>query len=150
MKDIKGYEGLYAVTEDGQIWSYKSNIFLKPYVRKDGYVEVYLWKNGVKINHLLHRLIATAYLPNLNNFPQVNHKDENKLNNAVENLEWCTAIYNMNYSHSKPVFCEELNKVFCGAREAARQLGLASSGITRCCQGRYKTCGGYHWRYTDE
>ena len=86
MKDIKDYEGLYAITEDGRIWSYRSNRFLKPYVRK-GYLRVKLYINGVEKDFSIHRLVAFAYLPNPDNLPEVNHKDENKQNNCVDNLE---------------------------------------------------------------
>lgn len=86
MKDIKDYEGLYAVTEDGRIWSYRRKKFLKPIV-VNGYLQVHLYINGVKKVFYVHRLVALAYLPNPNNFPQVNHRDENKQNNDVSNLE---------------------------------------------------------------
>lgn len=95
-------------------------------------------------------------MPNHNNLPCVNHKDENKENNALQNLEWCTHEYNNSYGSrnekvskalSRPVYCVELNKTFDGSSAAARELGLDNSNIIKCCKGTRKTCGGYHWRY---
>ena len=90
MKDIIGYEGLYAVTSCGKVWSYKSKKFLKPGKRRDGYLHVSLYKGGEGKLYYIHRLVAEAYLPNPNGLQQVNHKDENRENNALQNLEWCT------------------------------------------------------------
>ena len=158
LKDIKDYEGEYAITRDGRVWSYKSNKFLKPVLDKDGYHKVNLCKDKKMKTFRIHRLVAEAFIPNPKGLPQVNHKDENKSNNCVENLEWCDAKYNMNYGTrneraakklSKPVYCEELDRVFDGARQAARELGLHNSGIISCCKGKYKTTGGYHWRYAE-
>ena len=162
MKDVQNYEGLYAVTSCGRVWSYKTKKFLKPQKNKDGYSIVCLHKDGEQKNYYIHRLVAEAYLPNHNNLPCVNHKDENKENNALQNLEWCTYKYNNSYGSrneragkaiskalSKPVFCVELNKTFDGVRAAARVLGLGSGNITQCCKGTRKTCGGYHWRYQE-
>lgn len=97
MVDIEGYEGLYAITEDGNVWSYRRNKFLIAKMSNCGYMRVVLSKNNVTTNYSVHRLVAKAYIPNPNNYPCVNHKDENKLNNCVENLEWCTHKYNRNY-----------------------------------------------------
>ena len=159
MKDIKGYEGLYAVTEDGQIWSYRSKKFLKPNKNTSGYLYVILYKDENKKHYFIHRVVAENFIPNPENLLQVNHIDENKTNNAIENLEWCTPVYNTNYgtrnkraSRSKfiPVYCEELHKVFESAKTAAEELGIHRCNITSCCKGKRKTCGGYHWRYADE
>ena len=158
MKDVQNYEGLYAVTSCGKVYSYKRKKFLKPFKRKGGYLSVGLYKNGKTNYYLVHRLVAMAYIPNPDNLPQINHKDENKENNALQNLEWCDQSYNINYgsrnkriakSLSKPVFCEELNRTFDGARAAARELGLDYSNINRCCTGERKTTGGYHWKYQE-
>ena len=89
----------YTVCEDGRIYSLLSNKYLKQSKNNSGYMTVELFnKNGSK-RLLVHRVVAMAYIPNPFGFPQVNHKDENKLNNCVENLEWCTAKYNMNYGN---------------------------------------------------
>lgn len=99
MKDIKGYEGLYAITEDGKVWSYRNKRFIKPFLRKNGYLQVILVKDGVKKNHKVHRLVAETYISNPNNYPEVNHKDENRVNNNIDNLEWCPHDYNCNYGN---------------------------------------------------
>ena len=156
-KDIKDYEGLYAITRDGRVWSYKSNKFLKHKLAR-GYYYVSLYKEGKGKNFRIHRLVAEAFIPNPLGLPQVNHKDECKINNCVSNLEWCDAKYNANYGtrteriankRSIPVYCEELNKTFYGAREAARELGLDNSNIIKCCKGKLKTHRGYHFRYAE-
>ena len=158
LKDIKDYEGLYAITRDGKVWSYKRNKFLKHVLDKDDYHKVSLCKNGKKKSFRIHRLVAKAFIPNPNNLPEVNHKDEDKSNNCVENLEWMSKIDNINYGtgskrsakkRSKPVYCIELNKIFDGARQAARELGLDNSNIIKCCKGKLKTTGGYHFRYAE-
>ena len=158
LKDIKDYEGEYAITRDGRVWSYKSNKFLKPVLDKDGYHKVNLHKDKKMKTFRIHRLVADAFIPNPKGLPQVNHKDENKSNNCVENLEWCDAKYNMNYGtrteraakkQSIPVYCEELDRVFDGARQAARELGLDNSNIIKCCKGKLKTHRGYHFRYAE-
>jgi hypothetical protein len=97
MVDIKGYEGKYAITSCGKVWSYKTKKFLSTHKNSKGYKRVYLCKgNGGKLL-AIHRLVAMSYIPNPDNLPQINHKDENKENNAVNNLEWCTNKYNSNY-----------------------------------------------------
>ena len=158
MIDIKGYEGLYAVTFSGKVWSYRKNIFLKPFLSR-GYLKVRLYKNGTNEQKFIHRLVAEEFLRNPQNLPQVNHKDENKQNNCAENLEWCDTKYNINYgkhnemvakSHCKKVYCVELDRVFESAKLAAIQLNLSDSNIAKCCKGKYKTTGGYHWKYFDD
>ena len=107
-KDIEGYEGLYQVSNLGRVKSLgrkvkkingKMNVcekILKPGIG-NGYKKVSLWKNNSSKMFLIHRLVALAFIPNNENLPIVNHKDENRLNNAVDNLEWCTYEYNNNY-----------------------------------------------------
>lgn len=95
---VPNYED-YLVYPDGSIYSLKKSIFMKPSVTKLGYKSIELFnKNGSK-RFCVHRLVAQAYIPNPDNLPQVNHKDENPSNNNVDNLEWCTAKYNMNYGN---------------------------------------------------
>lgn len=96
MKDIKGYEGLYAVTSCGRVWSYTNKRFLNPQ-SNGNYYQVNLSKCGKTRHFFIHRLVAEAYLDNPNDFPQVNHLDENKANNAVTNLQWCTIKDNANH-----------------------------------------------------
>lgn len=155
MTDIAGYEGLYAITDDGKVWSYRKNIFLKPFLAR-GYFKVRLCKGRTNKQVLVHRIVAETFLPNPQSFPQINHKDENKKNNRVDNLEWCDAKYNINYgkhnkrvsrSHCKKVYCIELDRAFEGAKVAATQLNLSDSNIVKCCKGKYKTTGGYRWEY---
>lgn len=107
IKSIKGYEGLYEITTDGFIFSVdrytKDGKHLKRKEIKggkfsNGYEFVCLRKNGKNHNCLKHRLIAQAFIPNPNNLPCVNHKDGNKQNNSIENLEWCTQSYNLNHA----------------------------------------------------
>ncbi len=157
MKDIQGYEGLYAVTEDGRIWSYRRKKFLKPGVAS-GYLQAHLYINGVEKVFYVHRLVAAAYLPNPDNLPEVNHRDENKQNNDVSNLEWCDHSYNMNYGTrnekaakavSKAVRCVETNKIYNSMKEAGADIGVDASHISSVCKGKQKTCGGYHWEYID-
>ena len=89
MIDIKGYEGRYAVTEDGRVWSHISQRFLKPNTNTKGYYYVNLFSNGKGRSFVVHRLVANAYIENPLSLPQINHKDCDKLNNCVNNLEWC-------------------------------------------------------------
>ena len=106
-KDIPGYEDEYQASNLGNIRSIKSNnLILKGDYQPNGYKRVYLWKNGSKKNLLVHRLVALSFLPNPNNYEEVNHLDENKANNKLENLEWCTHSYNMNYGDVKKKISE--------------------------------------------
>ena len=155
MKDIKGFEGLYAIDEDGRVWSYITKKYLKPTLAR-GYLKITLYKDGKRKDFYIHRLVCEAFIPNPDNKPQVNHLDENKLNNSINNLEWCDAKYNMNYGTrieraakklSKPVYCVELDRVFKSGREAAEELGLNKSNICNCLKGKQKTHGGFHFKY---
>ena len=96
-KDIEGYEGLYQISNFGKVFSFKSNKILKPFNDKKGYLKIELRKENRRKIYFLHRLVAMCFIENKNNLPYVNHKDENKHNNRVENLEWCTCKYNNNY-----------------------------------------------------
>ena len=102
-RDIKGYEGKYKISSYGKVKSlkHKDEKLLKPSYDKDGYKQVILCNNGKGKKWFIHRLVAIHFLPNPNNLPQVNHKDEDKANNVVENLEWCTCKYNINYGTAK-------------------------------------------------
>lgn len=98
MKDVVGYEDLFAITEDGQIWSKRSNRFLKLNLF-NGYLATNTNVLGKAVVLIAHRLVAKAYIPNPDNKPQVNHKDGNKQNNHVSNLEWCTAQENVQHAY---------------------------------------------------
>ena len=100
-KDIKGYEGLYQVSNLGRIYSIprfgtKGGI-LKQFTNGHGYATVSLFKDKCLKTYLVHRIVGNHFLENPNNLPQLNHKDENRKNSCVTNLEWCTCKYNNNY-----------------------------------------------------
>ena len=158
MKDIPGYEGLYAVTSCGKVWGHKRKKFLKPDMRGNGYLYVGLCKNNIVHKYNIHQLVAITYLPNPDNLPQINHKDENKLNNCLQNLEWCDAKYNCNYGtrteraiqdKRKPVEQYDLNgnliKVWDSIAEAGRAFG-SHNNISHCITGKQKTAYGYIWK----
>ena len=164
-RDIEGYEGLYQVSNLGRVRSlncrgHKGCIgILTPRLDGKGYEMVALYKEGKARNTKVHRLVAQAFIPNPNNLPQVNHKDENKTNNNVKNLEWCTNKYNLNYgtrnkraakTMGKKVVCVATGEIFNGIREASRKYNIDRSDISKCCQGKRKTAGGYKWEYFKE
>lgn len=94
---VKGYNGNYLISKQGDVYSVRNNKLIKPFVSA-AYKQVELNLNGKATKHLIHRLVAQAYIPNPNNFPCVNHKDGNKLNNDVSNLEWCNYSNNMRHA----------------------------------------------------
>ena len=105
-KDVVGYEGFYQVSNKGNVHSVAridsigrkiGGRTLKPRYHRDGYLQVILCKNGIRKNKLIHRLVLEAFVENPNNLPEVNHKDENKINNGLSNLEWCDTSYNNNH-----------------------------------------------------
>src|SRR5574344_1100472 len=98
-KNVSGYEGIYQISNFGRVRSFKfSNVrILKNIVQSAGYLTVDLRKNGARKSFKIHRLVALAFIENPNNLPSINHKDECKTNNSVNNLEWCTDKYNSNY-----------------------------------------------------
>lgn len=155
-KDIKGYEGLYQISNYGNVKSFYRNIILSPKTDKDGYKEVSLTKDHKKKTFKVHRLVAVAFLENPDNLPQVNHKDECKDNNTVDNLEWCTEIYNRHYgtglmrmgrTHRKSVMCVETGIIYKSTKEAASITGINVSSIRNTARGLHKTAGGYRWKY---
>lgn len=158
MKDISGYEGLYAVTEDGQVWGYKSKRFLTPIQEWTGYYKVNLSKNGKVKAYKVHRLVLETFNP-VDNMPSldIDHIDENKGNNALANLRWKTHQENCNSgsrnqrirkTQGTKVYCKETNTVYDSMREAAEALGLPSgSGISAVCRGIQKQTHGYHFSY---
>ena len=155
MKDIKNYEGLYAITPEGEVWSYRNKRFLKPYTNDDGYFQVVLMKNGERKYCRVHRLVAEAYIPNTDNLPQVNHKDENKTNNCLQNLEWCSAKYNVNYGTrtektKKPILQYSLDGEFIREWSSTTDVGIeVKKGINNCLRGRAKSAYGYKWVYKE-
>ena len=187
-KDIAGFEGKYQVSNTGKVKSLERTVWngkgyykipekiLEGYDNGYGYLCVKLCKEGKRKQYRINRLVAQAFLENPQNLPEVNHKDENKYNNCVENLEYCNRSYNINYGtgnkrrakklaekvaeelrndlkRSKPVI--GINKVsglileFPSLMEAERQTGIANSNICACLKGRYKSAGGYTWHYAE-
>lgn len=163
-KAIDGYEE-YLVSNFGRVKSMKRNKekILKPVKdKKRGYLHVCLSKNNKGCNFLIHRLVAQAFLDNCRNYPQVNHKDENKENNCIDNLEYCTNEYNVNYGtrkeriskkYGKPIIQLDLQgnfiKKWNGVRKAGRELGINTGNIWECCNNKRKTAKGYIWKYED-
>lgn len=162
-KDKKDYEGHYQVSNCGRVKSLNYHRMgfekiLKTYVDKDGYLTVML--NNPRKTFLVHRLVAEAFLPNPDNLPQVNHKDENKQNNNVENLEWCTVKYNNEYNngqkrraikHLKPILQYTLDGEFVreweSAIQAEREGGFSSGNICSVLKGKRKTHKGFIFKY---
>ena len=155
-KDKKDYEGHYQVSNWGRIKSIKfgKERILKQNIRC-GYYYVNLYKNNIKKQYPVHRLVAEAFIDNPDNLFQVNHKDENKTNNNVDNLEWCTNEYNINYGTrtercSKPVLQYTLDGEFVrewpSTMECGRN-GFNQGNIWMCCQGKLKKYKGFIWRY---
>lgn len=151
MKDIKGYEGLYAITDQGEVWSYFMKAFRKLTTCTHGYHTVRLCKNSTQKVFQVHRLVAEAYIPNPEGLPLVRHIDGNRTNNHVSNLEWCikeiTDDYDIGRTYKKkPVYCVELDRTFESISEAARAVGVDRNGIIWALRGKSKTAGGYHWK----
>lgn len=94
-KEIPNYEGIYEISTRGFIRTISKRLQKTPYITNKGYLAIDLYKNKKRKKHLIHRLIAETFISNPNNYPCVNHKDGNKLNNDINNLEWCTQKYNM-------------------------------------------------------
>ena len=167
-KDITGYEGLYQVSNTGKVKSLERTIWnsgrgcyrtvperiLKAKSNCNGYITVQLYKEGKKKYCRINRLVAIAFIPNPDNLPEVNHKDKIRTNNCVQNLEWCTKQYNIEYSKAKAVI--GINKVsgliveFPSAYEAERVLSVTHQNVCACCNGKLKSAKGYYWMYADE
>lgn len=162
-KNIEGYEDLYKVSNLGNVKQIKFNRIIKKCLSNNGYLVVNLSKKNVSKSFLVHKLVAEAFIPNPDNLLYVNHKDENKQNNTVENLEWCTQNYNCNYGTrnekisnkmSKQIILQytlnnELINEFKSLREAYRKTNIPFQNISNCCKGKYKQCGGYIWKYKE-
>lgn len=174
-KAIDGFEGFYEASTLGRIrsidrvvhqrnkWGEFSRIIkgkiVKGTVDNNGYVAISLQKNG-KIKYTkVHILIAKTFIDNYNNLPQVNHKDENKQNNEVSNLEWCTAKYNMNYGtvRSRTAMAQgkkvqqikdgNVIRVFDSLHEINRELGYNFKNICSVCNGKRNSAHGFEWKY---
>lgn len=163
-KDIRGYEGLYQVSNLGRVKSlawpchHKKSKILKPFNNGRGYSVVCLYtvdaKKKVK-KFLVHRLVADAFIPNPNKKTDVNHKSGIKTDNSVSNLEWATKSENMRHAsytlnagrHKQRVLCIETGLEFNSVREAGRKTSINYSNIIFAAHGKYKKAGGYHWKY---
>ena len=126
-KDVKGYEGYYEISNLGRVrsTSYKGKRILKPAITKNGYLNVIFCINQKKEHKFIHRLVAEAFIPNTNNYSTVNHKDENKLNNCVENLEWLSVEDNNRYSNSKMLTKEKVLQIPSLIDQGYTQLEIA-------------------------
>ena len=151
MKDIENFEGLYAVTSCGKVWSYKSKRFLTPQADKDGYLRICLCKDGQKKMCRIHRLVAEAYLPNPEGLPQVDHIDNIKTHNYLNNLQWITKKDNVRKGRNKPILQYDLDGNFIREWECTADVGKkAGKNILHCLKGRNKTAYGYIWKYKNE
>lgn len=172
-KPVLGYEGLYEVSNLGRVKSLdrwvkgiynsvqlKRGKIIKPRKTWDNYIVVNLSKDGKMKTVKVHRLVAQAFLPNPDNLPQVNHKDEDKNNNTVDNLEWCTNLYNHRYgtcikriaaSNCKPVLQYTLDGEFVreweSAKQAEREGEFMATVIAKCCKKKQKTHKGFIFLY---
>lgn len=171
--DLKEYEGLYQINVKGDIKSlerfneksgragrlYLERI-LKTHLGRNGYPQVVLHKNGKSKTFRVHRLVAKQFIQNPLNLPTVNHKDENKLNNHVDNLEWCTVEYNNNYNHRQLKIAEKRKKkiakydkfnnlitIYNSLKEATESVNGYKGYIINCCKGLKQDYKNYKWEY---
>ena len=152
INEIKGFEEFegYGITSCGRVYSFKTERFLKPRKNNKGYLQVWLADgrgHGKTVS--IHRLVALAYILNPNNLETVDHIDENKEHNYINNLQWMTREENNSKSKSKAVYCVELDKVFESGAAAARELGLQKSKISLVCNGKRNKTGGYHFQFVE-
>lgn len=164
-KDIEGFEGLYQVSNKGRVKSLGNNKLRKEKILKGGkgtcgHLLVHLCKDGKQAHKYIHRLVAQAFLPNPQNLPEVNHKDENPSNNQVSNLEWCDCKYNINYGTRNQRVAEKLSRrvdqidmvtgevvhQWVSTAECGRN-GFNIGHVSSCCNGKLKQYKGYVWKY---
>lgn len=141
MRDIKDYEGLYAITSCGKVWSYRSKKFLKQEITPYGYCQVILSKNGETKHFRIHKLVAEAYIPNPEGKKEIDHIDRNRMNNAVPNLRWVSSGENKKNSdnHKKQftkIRCVETGEIYKSCAEAARAINVHSYSVNCCVNGK--------------
>ena len=169
-KDIPNYEGLYQVSNLGRVKSilFRNNIIEKKQnkilnihkSKRNGRMYVCLYKNNIRKNCVVHRLVGNAFIPNPYNMPQINHIDGNPSNNKVENLEWCDANYNCKHAYenhltnlktinekNKKAIIRNDNKIYDCAYSAAKDMNVSVSQIRNTLKKRQKTCIGYTFEY---
>lgn len=168
-KPIPEYED-YLIYDTGEVWSCKRNKFLKPF-QNNTYLKVSLSNSKGRKDKLIHRLVAEIFIPNPHQYQTVNHIDEDKTNNNVTNLEWCSlstniqkynnnhpmetrpALNNLNIlNNSKPVYqCDknthEILQKFPSIRNAAKICHCSPSNILQVANGKRKTAAGYYWQF---
>lgn len=153
--NIKGFEGLYEISNTGQVRSVRTGRILKPEINNSGYCKIGLSKDGIRKKVFVHRLVGNAFIPNPKKKPQIDHIDGNKLNNRVDNLRWVTGKENSN----NPITKQKLEKAvqqfdkngivvatYPSATEVERVLGFLHSNISLACKKGVKRYG-YFWRY---
>ena len=148
----------YEVSDCGQVRNKKTGHILKQPINPYGYYYLNLCKNGKPQTFRVHRLVAEAFIPNPNNLPLINHKDENKLNNNVDNLEWCDYLYNNTYGEGFKSRCHKIEQYdlngnylasYNSLSEASRQTGTWLGSLSQCLNGKQYTAGGYKWKKAD-
>lgn len=168
-REIAETKGLYSVSDSGDVRNNETGLLLKPFIRPTGYVffGISMRRKGYgKITRAAHRLVAEAFIPNPNNYPLVNHKDENRVNNHVSNLEWCTNSYNITYGNAtrnkvahrygkdiKQKIIEQYDRngnlvaTYETNRAAAKAVHCSEGNISACCLGYRPTAGNYIWKF---
>jgi hypothetical protein len=159
-KPVKGFETKYMISNLGRVKSLSTNVILSPADNGNGYMRVNLYGSGKHHTKYIHVLMVEAFIPNPDNLTEVNHKDENKANNTLSNLEWCTHVYNCNYGtrvertrekKSKPIaqykLTGELVKVWNNIAEIRQAFNCSRSSIYNCLSGISKSSHGYKWSF---
>lgn len=160
-REVKEYSN-YEVNQLGEIRHKKRQKILKPRSNNGGYQYVNFKINGKNTNFAVHRIVANAFIPNPNGYTEVNHKDYNKKNNCVDNLEWVSSSQNKQHSYLKQEnkksrgkavnqYTKEgiFLKTFDSVSDAAKELGCCVAAISNCCLGRTKTSQGFRWSFVE-